>query len=43
MGCFEHRGEDLQWGVEGMRSTGLIVQAVGDCVEFTPVGSPMRV
>ncbi len=35
MGCFEHRGEDLQWGVEGMRGAGSIVQAVGDGVELS--------
>ncbi len=34
MGCFEHCGEDLQRGVEGMRGAGSIVQAVGNVVEF---------
>ena len=34
MGCFEHRGEDLQRRLEGMRGAGSIVQAVGDGVEF---------
>jgi hypothetical protein len=34
MGCFEHCGEDLQRGVEGMRRAGSIVQAVGNVVEF---------
>ena len=35
MGCFEHRSEDLQRGVEGMRGAGSIVQAVGNGVEFS--------
>ena len=34
MGCFEHRGEDHQGRVEGMRGAGSIVQAIGNVVEF---------
>ena len=35
MGCFEHCGEHLQRGVEGMRGAGSIVQAIGDGVQFS--------
>jgi hypothetical protein len=37
MGCFEHCGEHLQRGVEGMRGAGSIVQAIGDGVQFSLV------
>ena len=34
MGGLEHRGEDLQGRVEGVRRTWSVVQAVGDGIEL---------
>ena len=34
MGGVEHRGEDLQGRVEGVRRTWSVVQAVGDGIEL---------